>query len=149
MRALRAAIGDPGCRPPMFPWLWINATKVRFPLSGAVEQDLSTDAFFEGIKPGAGVPAIEKRVFEQASYGKQLGWLTDVLIAAMGEHTSLPPEAHAALEKLKNLQARAKRIKDEHRADRVEAATALLDRMQAESPDELRRVLQRYVDIDR
>jgi len=87
----------------MFPWLWINATKVRFPLSGAVEQDLSTDAFFEGIKPGAGVPAIEKRVFEQASYGKQLGWLTDVLIAAMGENTSLPPEAHDALEKLKNL----------------------------------------------
>ena len=54
-----------------------------------------------------------------------------------------------ALEKLKNLQAKAKRIKDEHRSDRVEAATALLDRMQAESPDELRRVLQRYVDIDR
>jgi hypothetical protein len=50
----------------MFPWLWINATKVRFPLSGAVEQDLSTDTFFAGIKPGAGVPGIEKRVFEQA-----------------------------------------------------------------------------------
>jgi hypothetical protein len=132
----------------MFPWLWINATKVRFPLSGAVEQDLSTDAFFEGIKPGAGVPAIEKRVFEQASYGKQLGWLTDLLLAAIGESTPLSPEARDALAKLKTLQAKAKRIKDEHREDRFEAATALLDRMQAESPAELARVLRRYVDVE-
>ena len=132
----------------MFPWLWINATKVRFPLSGAVEQDLTTDTFFEGIKPGAGVPGIEKRVFEQASYGKQLGWLTDLLLGTIGENTPLPAEARDALEKLKKLQAKAKRIKDEHREDRVEAATALLDRMQAESPAELERVLRRYVDID-
>jgi len=132
----------------MFPWLWINATKVRFPLSGAVEQDLSTDAFFEGIKPGAGVPAIEKRVFEQASYGKQLGWLTDLLLAAIGESTPPSPEARDALAKLKTLQAKAKRIKDEHREDRFEAATALLDRMQAESPAELVRVLRRYVDVE-
>jgi hypothetical protein len=132
----------------MFPWLWINATKVRFPLSGAVEQDLSTDAFFEGIKPGAGVPAIEKRVFEQASYGKQLGWLTDLLLAAIGESTPLSPDARDALAKLKTLQAKAKRIKDEHREDRFEAATALLDRMQAESPAELARVLRRYVDVE-
>jgi hypothetical protein len=37
------------------------------------------------------------------------------------------------------LQPKVKRIKE---------ATALLDRMQAESPAELERVLRRYVDLD-
>ena len=61
----------------MFPWLWIFAPTTYWPLSGAVSQDLTPEAFFRGIRPGAGVPGIEKQVFEQASYGKQLGWLID------------------------------------------------------------------------
>jgi hypothetical protein len=45
----------------MFPWLWVYAPQISWPLSGAVTQDLTPDAFFRGIKPGAGVPAIEER----------------------------------------------------------------------------------------
>lgn len=127
----------------MFPWLWINATDLRFPLSGEVDQDLST-TFFDGIKPGAGTPGIEKQVFDQASYGKQLGWLTDILLGAIDEAALRTPEALESFGKLTKLQAKIKRIKDDHRQDRFDAATALLDRMQAESPDELRRVLRRY-----
>jgi hypothetical protein len=127
----------------VFPWLWINATDLRFPLSGEVDQDLST-TFFNGIKPGAGTPGIEKQVFDQASYGKQLGWLTDILLGSIDEKALLTPEARESFGKLTKLQAKIKRIKDDHRQDRFDAATALLDRMQAESPDELRRVLRRY-----
>jgi hypothetical protein len=79
----------------MFPWIWLYAPNVSWPLSGAV--DVSLDAFFRGIQPGAGVPAIEKRVFEQASYGKQLGWLTDVVVDALGPETLTSAEAKGSL----------------------------------------------------
>jgi len=127
----------------MFPWLWINATDLRFPLSGEVDQDLS-ETFFNGIKPGAGVPGIEKQVFDQASYGKQLGWLTDVLVEAISARAMKSAEGRESLAKLKDLHSKIGRIKKDHRQDRFDAATALLDRMQADSPDELRRLLRRY-----
>ena len=129
----------------MFPWLWIFAPQTYWPLSGAVSQDLVTDAFFRGIRPGAGVPAIERQVFEQASYGKQLGWLSDVVIEAIDANALRSAGAREALASLRTLHARVERIKSEHRQDRADAAIALLDRIAADSPEELRRVLQRYL----
>ena len=128
----------------MFPWLWIFAPAIRFPWSGAVAQDFTLDAFFRGIRPGAGVPAIEQQVFEQASYGKQLGWLIDVLVDAIDPNALRVPEAQKALASLNALRLKAERIKADHREDLADAAIALLDRIQEDSPDELRRVLLRY-----
>jgi hypothetical protein len=128
----------------MFPWLWIYAPQIAWPLSGAVTEQLSTDAFFRGIKPGAGVPAIEQQVFEQASYGKQLGWLMDLLVEAIDPATLRSPKAQAALASLKKLRAKVERIKNECRQDRTDAAIALLDKIQADSPEELERLLLRY-----
>jgi hypothetical protein len=128
----------------MFPWLWIFAPEIYWPLSGAVMQDLTPDAFFRGIRPGAGVPGIEKKVFEQASYGKQLGWLIDVLVDAIDGQDLKSAGAQEALASLKTLHAKIERIKSEHRQDRSDAAIALLDRIEADSPEELRRVLLRY-----
>ena len=129
----------------MFPWLWIFAPQTYWPLSGAVSQDLVTDAFFRGIRPGAGVPAIERQVFEQASYGKQLGWLSDVIVEAIDVNALRSAGAREALASLRTLHARVERIKIEHRQDRADAAIALLDRIAADSPEELRRVLLRYL----
>jgi hypothetical protein len=140
----------------MFPWLWIYAPRIAWPLSGAVTEAVSTDAFFRGIKPGAGVPAVEQQVFEQASYGKQLGWLTSVLVEAVEQATLRSQatlhspatlhsrEAQSSFLNLKKLQATVERIKNEHRQDRLDAAIALLDQLQADSPEELARLLQRY-----
>ena len=129
----------------MFPWLWIFAPQTYWPLSGAVSQDLVADAFFRGIRPGAGVPAIERQVFEHASYGKQLGWLSDVVVEAIEANALRSAGAREALASLRTLHARVERIKIEHRRDRADAAIALLDRIAADSPEELRRVLLRYV----
>jgi hypothetical protein len=128
----------------MFPWLWIYAPQISWPLSGAVTEAISTDAFFRGIKPGAGVPAIEQQVFDQASYGKQLGWLTDVLVEAIDPATLHTADAQASLVNLKKLRAKVDQIKNEHRQDRTDAAIALLDQIQADSPEELGRLLLRY-----
>ena len=128
----------------MFPWLWIFAPLTYWPLSGAVSQDLVPDAFFRGIPPGAGVPAIERQVFEQASYGKQLGWLGDVVVA-IDANALRSDGARKALASLRTLHDKVERIKIEHRRDRADAAIALLDRIAADSPEELRRVLLRFL----
>jgi len=128
----------------MFPWLWLYAPQISWPLSGAVTEQVSTEAFFRGIKPGAGVPAIEQQVFDQASYGKQLGWLMDVLVEAIDSGTLRSPEARASLASLKQLHAKVEQIKSEYRQDRTDAAIALLDKIQSDSPEELARLLQRY-----
>ena len=129
----------------MFPWLWIFAPQTYWPLSGAVSQDLVPDAFFRGIRPGAGVPAIERQVFEQASYGKQLGWLTDVVVEAIDVNALRSDGARQALARLRTLRDTVERIKIEHRRDRADAAIALLRQIEADSPAELRRVLGRYL----
>ena len=90
------------------------------------------------------MPAIEQQIFEQASYGKQLGWLMDVLLDAVDPATLRSPAAQASLLNLKKLDAKVERIKREHRQERVDAAIALLDQLQTDSPQELARVLQRY-----
>jgi hypothetical protein len=128
----------------VFPWLWIFAPQTYWPLSGAVTQDVSLDAFFRGIKPGAGVPGIEQRVFEHASYGKQLGWLTEVVIDAVDRQGAPSADAREALDRLKALRADVERIKGDVRRDRAEAAMALLDSLAADSPEELDRLLRRY-----
>jgi hypothetical protein len=128
----------------MFPWLWLYAPQISWPLSGAVTEAISTDAFFRGIKPGAGVPAVEQQVFEQASYGKQLGWLTDVLVEAVDPATLHSPDAQAALVSLEKLRAKVEQIKGEHRQDRLDSAIALLDKIQADSPEDLELLLLRY-----
>ena len=128
----------------MLPWLWLYAPQISWPLSGAVTEAISTDAFFRGIKPGAGVPAVEQQVFEQASYGKQLGWLTDLLVAAVDPAALRSPEAQAALVSLKKLRAKVEQIKSAHRQDRIDAAIALLDKIQANSPEDLELLLLRY-----
>jgi hypothetical protein len=128
----------------MFPWLWIFAPVTRWPWSGAVRENVSPEVFFGAIKPEAGDGEIEQQVFERASYGRQLGWLTDVVLAATDPKALSSPASRAALESLKNLAAEIARLKLENRTARVDAAIALLDRLAAESPDDLRRVLAHY-----
>jgi hypothetical protein len=128
----------------MFPWLWIYAPVTHWPWSGAVRENVSPDTFFGGIKPEAGDGEIEQQVFDRASYGRQLGWLTDVVLGAIDPNAAASAAARAALESLRNLAGEITRIKVENRTDRVDAAIALLDRLAAESPDDLRRVLAHY-----
>lgn len=66
----------------MYPWLWFWAPQVHFPWSGAVSQNIepNTTWFSSLIKPGAGNAQIERRAFEVASYGRQFGLITEVLL---------------------------------------------------------------------
>jgi hypothetical protein len=97
----------------MFPWLWFYAPQLHFPWSGAVAQQIAPDThwFFSGIQPGAGDARIEERAFGVASYGKQLGLITEVLLALAQESPPALAQAQESIDKLKTIQAEIERLK--------------------------------------
>ena len=65
---------------PAYNW----SPQIHFPWSGGVMQHIDPELnwFSRWITPGAGNPNVEEKAFtEVASYGKQLGLITDVLLA--------------------------------------------------------------------
>jgi hypothetical protein len=97
----------------MFPWLWFYAPQLHFPWSGAVAQQIAPDThwFFSGIQPGAGDARIEEQAFGVASYGKQLGLITEVLLALAQESPPASAQAQESIDKLKTIQAEIERLK--------------------------------------
>jgi hypothetical protein len=98
----------------MYPWLWFWAPQVHFPWSGNVAQQIEpiTHLFFQGIKPGAGNPQIEEKAFSVATYGKQLGLITDILIELAEQTSNKSPETAMSLEKLKIVRNEIEAIKN-------------------------------------
>jgi hypothetical protein len=114
----------------MFPWLWLFAPQVHYPWSGAVAQHIApeTDWFFAGIAPTAGDPRIERQAFEVASYGRQLGLLTEVLLDLAAQ---LPPRSAKGRESLARLQAIQAAIETLKQAEHERVAESLAEQVRA------------------
>jgi hypothetical protein len=91
----------------MFPWLWLFAPQVHLPWSGSVAQHIApdTDWFFAGIPAAAGDARIERQAFEVASYGRQLGLLTEVLLDLAAQTPPRSAQARASLGRLHAIRA--------------------------------------------
>jgi hypothetical protein len=136
----------------MYPWLWIWNPQFHFPWSGSVAQRIEPITLFDSIKADAGDGAIEKKAFDVASYGRQLGLITEVLIGLAEKQQALPPEAAASLERLKGIRDRIKIIKDEESASLAQDIEARVDRLRRSNPAEyakLRVKLQPMLTLDR
>ena len=98
----------------MFPWLWFWAPQFHLPWSGDVAQRVepTTHWFFQGIQPWAGNARIEEKAFGVASYGKQLGLITEVLISLAEQQGNATPQAAESLAKLKAIAREIEAIKD-------------------------------------
>lgn len=106
----------------MFPWLWVWAPQLRFPFSGDVSQDIepSVSAFFRNIRPEAGNGRIEERAFAVASYGRQLGLLTDLLIEVARRTLPDQGSGDATLQELERIRDEIEKIKQsEYEAEAV------------------------------
>ena len=114
--------------PSGFDPLWM----FRAPWSGDVAQRITAPWF-------SPYPAVEDRVVtEVASYGKQLGWLTEIAIA-LAKRQPLPEETLRRLEKAtKDIDA----IKKQVRASAVEAANNALDRLERDDPAQYDKLLR-------
>ncbi len=130
----------------MFPWLWYWAPQLHFPLSGDVAQDIepNTNWFFDGISRDAGISSVEKRAFGVASYGRQLGLITEVLLS-MADRDSMDTEKAArALERLKAIYREIEALKKDDVAASAKAISEELDRLRARSPAEFTRLMERH-----
>jgi hypothetical protein len=105
----------------MYPWFWLWAPQMNFPWSGDVAQEIepTTSWFFRGIRPAAGDAEIEEKAFSVASYGKQLGLITEVLIDVAEQVSTQSAESTESLNRLKLIQEAIDRIKTMQRASRV------------------------------
>lgn len=103
----------------MFPWIWWWAPTVHLPWSGNVSQDIepTTEWFFGAIPRAAGDGRIEKQAFELASYGRQLGLITEVLLGLCAEQAPADPKARESLDALRDIAARIEALKQQTRAD--------------------------------
>ena len=132
----------------MFPWLFLWAPQLQLPFSGDVAQRIEprTQWFFDGIDTASGDPVIERKAFEVATYGRQLGLITELLLD-MAEQT--PPRTKAGREsrqRLLAIQAEIERIKTEDAAGQVAMVEAGLRRLKTQHKTEyeaLRTRLQR------
>ena len=111
----------------MTSWIfwWAPTLRLQLPLGGDVTQDIDPELswFFDAIPPSAGDGRIERRAFDTASYGRQLGWITEVLIG-LAERDGVPDgQAAESLQKLRRIRAEIERIKDvEYEAEAEELA---------------------------
>lgn len=129
----------------MLPWFWWWAPQVHWPFSGDVVQDIAPDTrwFFGAIPPQAGVGEVERKVFETASYGRQLGLITEVLLALSEDAQWKTAEAADKHRRLKALAARIETVKQAHKADLAEAAEAALRKLHEEQPGAYRALMAR------
>ena len=113
----------------------------RLPLSGDVNQRITAPWFSPAITVNyAGDPVIEDRVVtEVASYGRQIGWLTEIALALAKEQP--PPE-----ESLRRLERAAYAIdaikRDVHRSS-FDAADAALDRLEQDDPEAYKKLIRK------
>lgn len=105
----------------MYPWLWFWAPQLHLPWSGDVAQRIAprTSWFFQGIRPGAGDARIEEQAFSVASYGRQLGLITEVLIDLAEQAGTKSDDAAESLDRLKQINEAIERIKKAEQTSRV------------------------------
>lgn len=103
----------------------------RLPFSGNVNQRITTP-WFSPTFNFAGDPAIEESVVRDvASYGKQIGWRNEIVLALANKNM---PDAET-LAKLARVIHDIEEIKTKQRQSRLDAAVDALDQLKAEQPN--------------
>lgn len=127
----------------MYPWLWFWAPQFHFPFSGSVAQRIEPD-FFSNIPPEAGNGDVEKQIVDVASYGRQLGWITEVLLSRTSTGTVPPEQAARAQAKLEAAYSEIETVKRINKAKLSRSAMAALEKLEASDPAALAQVLARF-----
>ncbi len=127
----------------MVPWLWYWAPQFQFPFSGSVAQRIEPD-FFAGIRTGAGNGDVEREAFDVASYGRQLGLITEVLLSLAGQGGVSAAKGQESLDRLQQIHDRVEDVKRRHRASQLDAARVALQKLRDSDPAALALLLAEH-----
>lgn len=134
----------------MYPMQWFWAPQLHFPWSGGVAQQIELDRFFDAIPPDAGDGKIERKAFDVASYGRQLGWISEVLLDLA---KTAPPSSGQAREALQNLVEaneaiqRIKRAQDAGRAMTAQTIEDAIVAMRTRDGEQFRQLSERLLPL--
>lgn len=131
----------------MVPWFWFWTPHFHFPFGGDVAQEIAptTDWFFGSIRPRAGDGATEQRIHEGiASYGRQLGLLTEVLLSLAGDSSITPEHARDSLARLQEIRREIEALKARGQPSLAESAAALLEQLARQDPAACAQLLRRF-----
>ena len=110
---------------------------------GNLNQPILPGWSFAGVNVNyAGNPDVEKDVVEKvASFGKQLGIITDAVLAlADGK-----PKGDKALTRLKQIAAKIEELKDQNKASLADQARGAMERLAKLEPATARRIAAEFV----
>lgn len=129
----------------MIPWFWIWSPQLHYPWSGSVAQQIepNTNWFFDAILPTAGVARVEKKAFERASYGKQLGLITEVLLELCAEGKIDSAKVTKSLDDLRQIHGDIEALKKKEFAATARSIADDIERLKAQSPAEYALLMQR------
>ena len=124
--------------PWLMPYYWFN----KAPLSGDVTQDIAPYTNF--LSPQidinfAGDRRVEHKVVsEVASYGKQLGIITEALLQLTADNNS------QEVVRLRELYKEIEKVKEKNKTDLEKTAKDALDKLKETDPAALERVVSDY-----
>jgi hypothetical protein len=125
----------------VFPWLWMWSPHYHLFNQNVQPQ---TDWVFGNISPLAGNGATEKRIHEGvASYGRQLGLITEVLLSLADRDSITPEQARESLARLKAIRQEVEQAKA-GAPGLPEAAAQLLEQLAQQDPAALAQLVQRF-----
>lgn len=130
----------------MFPWFWYWSPQLHFPFGGSVAQNIAPDTewFFGQIRPSAGNGATEQRIHEEvASYGRQLGLLSEVLLSMAGAPGVTAEQARESLARLQQIRQEIEAVK-QSQPPLARQAAALLQQLAEQDPAACARLLQAF-----
>lgn len=133
----------------MFPPLWFWAPTFYFPLSGSVAQTIEPD-LFDNIDSNAGNGKIERKACKVASYGRQLGLITEILLDLAKDPETLAlasPKAKESVERLEIIQATIEQIKTEEPTSIGTEIDVCLSQLKTQDPEAFSRLHERLLDI--
>ena len=113
------------------------------PLSGNVAERISAPMFSPSLTINdGGDQAIEARVVNEiASYGKQIGWLNDVILA-LAEHANLPDHVTRTVHQIAEATRKIEELKAAAADEALGKAVESLNFLQQHQPGAYARLLQ-------
>lgn len=129
----------------MYPVPWFFSPNVHLPFSGDLAQNIApaTNWFSEHIRGEAGDPAIESQAFDVASYGKQLGLITEVLLAMHDDSPVTPDKARQSRAALQKIWLGIEVVKARAGVASAAAVEEQLAQLRLSSPDDYARIVGR------
>lgn len=130
----------------MYPWLWFWAPTFHFPWSGGVAQQIEPNLgwFFGAIRPDAGDGTVERDAFEVATYGKQLGLITEALLGLSGRGAVTADQANAALDRLETIRVKIESLKTQRSTAALDALSEQLDALRSSQPAAFEQLAQKF-----